>query len=450
MTFDWIGDGLTDHEVVVVQEAQWMAQDSPRLARATLSKSWLADGVDEAKASVVQSLRFIGERYSQEGLRLLSMPFLEVLDAIDVTAMDSLADLAYFSPIEFDRIMAHPTIRAGITDDWANIVATLFGVYESNPKLVDDLLDPQKVTLDSESIVLPLAGKVELSVIRLEPGADRSIDLLEYAVRSVETFMNVPFPTGYVGLLFANAVSGTYAGTNFGTHVAIRPEYDVDDGTHEANSAAAIIAHEVGHYYWSGNVAWIDEGGAELIAIISEYERVGRPIEPENEPCPYVANLLTLEQLGASGEDKSHPAFDCNYSLGERIMLDLHRTLGDTEFRRSLRSLYTASTVPNADEATEGTPVGIAELRMAFGSTSPVRDVTARWYEGAEAYDLSGLDSSPINPTLATVSGRLDPIRIALTSNDCSSDTYTQSLSSGTIARFKALRCLPRLLLILC
>ena len=427
-------DGIARSEYVAVDVLVDLATFSDSVFEELMQRDWADDGLSEVETSIIDSLQWIGEPFPRRGVRLLSMPFLDQPGAVDAAAMESLGDLAYFNPREFDRIMSHPTIRAGITDDWANIVATLFGVHETNPSLVNALLDPQMVTLDSKTIVLPLAGRVDLAVIRLGPGAHRSIDLLEHAVRSAERFMDVPFPTGYVGLLFADAVSGTVAGTNFGTHLAVRPEYDVDDGTHEAQSAAAIISHEVGHYYWSGNIAWIDEGASNLLAIISEYDRVGRRVEPQDQPCAYAPSIQTLEQMGASGEHKSHPAFDCNYSLGERILLDLYRSLGKTNFQRSFGALYLASRIPDANETTEGTPVGISAFREAFSSASSMPTITARWYEGTEPYDLSGLDLSTVNPTLESVNGRLEPIRIALSSDDCATDANDQSTASGEIA----------------
>ena len=71
------------------------------------------------------------------------------------------------------------------------------------------------------------------------------MDLLEHAVRNIEEFMAAPFPNGYVGLLFGDAVSGDSAGTYFGTHIAILADYDIDDDSYYADYAGHIIAHEV-------------------------------------------------------------------------------------------------------------------------------------------------------------------------------------------------------------
>ena len=42
---------------------------------------------------------------------------------------------------------------------------------------------------------------------------------------------------------------------------------------HEAENAGSVIAHEVAHYYWSGNADWVDEGAADFMASIIEGAR---------------------------------------------------------------------------------------------------------------------------------------------------------------------------------
>ena len=142
------------------------------------------------------------------------------------------------------------------------------------------------------------------------------MDLLEFAVEEVERYMGTALPTKYVGLLFEEAVAGGTAGTNFGSHIAIRPKFDVDDDSQEARTAGRIIAHEVAHYYWSDNAAWIDEGMAEYLASESENARVDGLVEVTNSPCAYVGSILALEGLRAERGDAE---FACNYSLGERL-----------------------------------------------------------------------------------------------------------------------------------
>ena len=282
--------------------------------------------------------------------------------------------MAYFDESSFRLVMDRSAVVAGISDYTARIVALLYGVRKTNPRLIDALLDPDRVSIETRTVQLPLAGGVELAVIRLDrSGAARSMDLLEHAVRAAESFMTVPFPTTYVALLFADAVTRDFAGTNFGTHMAVLPEYDVDDDSHEAWRAGSLIAHEVAHYYWAGNTAWIDEGASVFMEAVAENLRTGSPLEPTHPPCGHASSIARLEELGASGYyvDRTHPAFICNYSLGERLFMDLFRELGEVEFRRAFARLYEAST--------EGTALGIAEVREAFPTA---RSVISRWYDG--------------------------------------------------------------------
>ena len=334
------------------------------------------------------------------------MPFLETIEPPDISAIESLGMLADFRPDALLGVMDHPTVSGGISDDWTPIVATLYGVAINNPGLIEVLLDSTSVTLEQRTIALPLAGDVVLSIIRTGPGAARSMDLLEQSVRGAEEFMGEPLPTNFVGLLYADAVPDHAAGTNFGTHIAILSKYDVADGSFESEIVGSTIAHEVAHYYWSGNEDWVDEGAAELMASIIDGARTGRPIVVTNPPCGHAASLAELESLGASRGDAE---FGCNYSLGERLFVDLYRTHGPGTFQRGFRDLYLASEMEDEREDDRGTSAGIEHVREAFGTNDGLESVLiSRWYAGTEPYDLSRLDTEPVDPIIPSINGRID------------------------------------------
>ena len=225
--------------------------------------------------------------------------------------------------------MSHAALRDGISDDDAPMLLRWMAPQKQIPASSMSLLDPTRVLLERRIITLPLSGNVVLDIIRTAPGATRSMDLLEHSVRSVEEYMGSSLPTKYVGLLYANAVSGSFAGTNFGTHIAILPEYDIDDNSQEAQSSLSAIAHEVAHYYWSGNKDWVDEGAADFMASIVEGAQTGQPITVTNHPCAHADNIAALESLGVP---RGVTGFQCNYSLGERFFVDLYLTLGEERF----------------------------------------------------------------------------------------------------------------------
>ena len=98
----------------------------------------------------------------------------------------------------------------------------------------------------------------------------------------------------------------------------------------------------------------------------------------------------------------------CNYSLGERLFVDLYRTLGHERFQQGFRNLYVASVVEDDDEI-PGTAVGVEHVRDAFSSDDGSGNVViSRWYDGTEPYDLSRLDASPAAPILPSINGRIE------------------------------------------
>ena len=415
VSLGWVQDGIEDVEVEAIEKVAYIANEDAGVASSVVSLGWVEDGIENAEVDLIEALASITDKNAEEALRIVGMPFLETIEPPDISALASLRQLAAFKLDTFESVMSHAALRDGITEDLVPIVATLDGVAETNSGLIDVLLDSARVSLERRTITLPLAGDVVLDIIRTAPGAARSMDLLEHSVRGIEEYMDSPLPTKYVGLLYENAVSSSTAGTNFGTHIAILPEYDIDDDSQEAESSGSTIAHEVAHYYWSGNEDWVDEGAADFMASIVEGARTGQPIGVTGPPCGYAGSIAELESLGISRGDIE---FRCNYSLGERLFVDLHLTLGDERFRQGFRALYLASEIEDDVDDRLGTSVGIDHVREAFRSDDRAETpVIARWYDGTVPHDLSRLDSELEDPTLSTINGRIDEAYVNTTTD---------------------------------
>ena len=406
VSLGWMQDGIEGLEVKTIEELSYIAYENAEVALNVVSLSWVQDSVNGAEAALIEDFGSIAGNDAGAALQIVGMPFIETIEPPDISAMASLRQLAAFKPETFVRVMSHAALPDGISNDIAPIVATLNGVADTNPILIDVLLDASKVLLERRTITLPLSGDVILFIIRTSPGAGRSMDLLEHSVRGAEQYMGAPLPTNYVGLLYENAVRESFAGTNFGTHIAILPKFDIDDGTAEAEFAGSNIAHEVAHYYWSGNADWVDEGAAEFMASIIERDRTGRSIGATNSPCPHARNIAELERLDIA-EDGIE--FGCNYSLGERLFLDLNRTLGDTQFRQGFRELYIASAARDDTDDYGSASIGIGHVREAFRlGEIATNTVITRWYDGTEPYDLSSVHTGPVDPSLPSINGRID------------------------------------------
>ena len=414
-------DGIDDVEA---EAFRWVNNiGSAEVASSIVSRGWVQDGVEALEVEAIEELSYMANRDAGAVLRIVGMPFIETIEPPDISAITSLRLLAASRPEALANAMSHPPLRDGISDEWAHVVTTLHSVAGTNPGLIDILLDPSKVTLERRVITLPLAGDVVLAIIRTGPGAARSMDLLEYSVRGAEEFLGTPLPTRYVGLLYENAVFGSNAGTNFGTHIVVRPKYDVDDDSHEAGFASSGIAHEVAHYYWGGNEDWVDEGAADFMASVIEGARTGSPITVTTSPCGYAGSITELESLGVSRGDVR---FRCNYSLGERLFVDMHRTLGEERFRQGFRALYLASEAEDDADNRRGTSVGIEHVREAFRSDDGAETaVIDRWYDGTGAHDLSRLDTTPVDPSLSSINGRIDEAYVSMRTDSPAVSTFS-------------------------
>ena len=409
VSLGWVQDSIDNVESEAIENVFYVAYEDAEVASSIASLGWVQDGIEDTEVDLIRGFTSIANRDAEAALRIVGMPFIKTIEPPDISAITSLRLLAAFMPETFVRVISHSALLDGISDDLAPVVATLHGVAGTNPGLIDVLLDPTKISLERRAITLPLSGDVILVIIRTAPGAPRSMDLLEHSVRSAEEYMGAPLPTSYVGLLFENSVSAGAAGQNFGTHIVVLPEYDVDDGTSSA------IAHEVAHYYWSGNEDWVDEGTANFMASIVDGARTGRPVGIVGTPCGYAGNIGEMESLGAAHGDIE---FGCNYSLGERLFVDLHRTLGEERFRQGFRALYLASEVEDDADNLRGTSMGVEHIREAFRSDDGAESaVIARWYDGTGPHDLFRLDTAPVDPSLSSINGRIDEAYVATTTD---------------------------------
>ena len=404
---DWAADGLSETEMGVIVRLGIIAQRGGEAAERVARALWLADGVSPDDLKAAHSLSLISQVDADAAALVAGMSFLQTLEAVDAAALDSLGKIAYFAPDRFAEVISNPIIADGVDDSEAPRVSMLFATLRWTPHLVEKLLDPIFTTVDRRTVELDLGGETELAIVRTQRGARRSIELLENAVREAENLMGEPLPTRYVGLLFEDAVAGDFAaGTNFQTHIAIRARYDVDNAGFDSSFTPHLIAHEVAHYYWEENANWVDEGMADMMASAIENRRSGSPVAATNSPCAFAESVAELEELAP---EEGEAAYVCNYSLGERLFVDLLRTMGEDAFWEGARDLYAVS-------QSGATGAGIAEVRQAFGADAADGggEAIARWYDGTGEYDLSRLDETPLKIRFSALNGQVTQAYVSL------------------------------------
>ena len=394
LAMPWTQDEITAAEGKAIRYLYFAGRHSRPVADELLKKSWVQDDMTANEATVIQNLYWLArpqdERFATEveeaALALLEMPFLESVEGQDAQAVRSLRRLEHASTERFLEIITHPKVEDGITDDEAKVVALLYGTSTYRPESVEVLLRGTGVYLQERVVELPLSGEVLLTIIRIRDQITPTMEFLEHAVRFEEEFMGVPLPTNYIAYYFDDAVLATAGGQNFGTHIASKLRYDVENGRSWWRTPVHM-AHEVGHYYWTGrSQGWITEGAADLLGGISEHARVDAPVEPRKKPCASAQTISELENLGGGEDIENRKLYRCNYPLGERLFLDLYHALGDETFREAFRRLYLKSQAEDYSDNCEGTELGICHMVAAFkadvseADAAKVDEIVARWY----------------------------------------------------------------------
>ena len=374
------------HEAAAIDEIYSIAYYAPALADAMLEKSWVEDDITRDEAVVIDRLestirakdKSLQQQVIQKVIEILDMPFLDTVERADAPAVRSLETFEDAGSAEFLELMAHPTLKDGIDDEEAKIVVLLGSTNQYKPQLVPVLLEGTSVFKEERIINLPHSGEVLLTIIRFSDHSSPNMDYLEHAVRHHEDVMGEPLPTNYVAWYFVDYVS---SGHHAGTHIASNPKRDPAIG--EYWRAPRHAAHETGHYYWRDSQVWISEGGADMLAILSENARIGRPLVHNREQC---ASFNTISEIADAEKDTDE--YRCAYRLGQRLFLDLYLTLGEATFQEAFRSLYLKRIRDDPTDDCEGTELGICHLESAFKAgasnemAAKVDEVIGHWYYG--------------------------------------------------------------------
>ena len=371
----WVQDGTSRVELETIMAAHGIAVDSPAALLSLTQKPWMQDGISLDERNLLRSL---DDFPGSETLRLVTMPFLETVHDADTAAVRSLTGVASWLGEDYlKEVLDHPTLRSGITDDKARLVAVLYNVAEHRPDLMSTMLDPEQGLVEERKIVLPRGGETFLTVVRTAPGSPRTMDLLEEVVRFHEEFMLEAFPKRFLGVLVFDSVP-------FGGEAHQRGTITIGN-----DENYGLIAHEVAHSYWVSLPLWIAEGAATFLDRVAVNAREGIPIRRYSKgDCPIADTLLAYEQYEIPpGEEFNR---DCSYSLGAGLFVDLYHGLGDWTFRQGFRRLYVIIRDHEHSEECSGPDLGLCIVNAAFVTDAASPEAAAiadpiinRWYYGS-------------------------------------------------------------------
>lgn len=137
------------------------------------------------------------------------------------------------------------------------------------------------------------------------------------------------------------------------------------------------------------------------MATLIEKRRIGRAMEPDNPPCSYYDSIFHLE---LSKPELSSYGGLCHYSLGERVLHDLHTHLEEEAFFDAFRAVHTSASAENAGEisARQHFLSGFLPEELT-GADETIRKLIV----GDHYSKVINTDLRPMNPEIAALNGRV-------------------------------------------
>ena len=293
--------------------------------------------------------------------------FLNYLGPIDglseKMAIIGLSEMFASQPSRAAQIIRQPWFADGLGKEELPLLAALVRCGESQ-KEFDSLI--QDAQISSRTVFLPLAGEVDLFLVRRSsiPLDDATLDLMEAALLVLEDFIGEAWPVRNA-ILYINP-DLSEAGVNFGSHIEVS---EGEDGAF----TRPVLYHELAHEYWHRGPLWLSEGVASFLGsytvatadeVLSELaaQRKGQSVETlkgmrfdtkgtgfqsrkryirkrmEIYKGHGVANVHEWKQ--AEAELTRELSTDIPYVVGENFFLGMYETLGHEATSSALQQIY--------------------------------------------------------------------------------------------------------------
>ena len=350
---------------------------------------WVSDGQNAAEKLTVAWLSELQGHNPSLVTSLTRMPFLQDHTPGDLQAIQTLTHISKGT----SRVAPNPQYATalathagfadggGIDNTEAKIIAVTSMPYRQGADALIDLLASQgsveelsvqgrhgssltfaivrpmpfnSTTSGGSSLPGPKAPPKEPVIPTTSRRSSELMQSLNSATRHAETLMAQALPTDFVGVLASGSLIPGAAAANNGIHLWIDSGFD--GNYYSDRYRQRVVAHEIGHYWWSSNndhEAWISEGAAEYIGAYSVKTRFSdSSLYITNWPCPY---YRTIEHLRADNPQYSVSQGSlCNYSLGEGLFINLDRNMGHSAFTTGFRNLHQRLSTYEEDEIDQG------------------------------------------------------------------------------------------------
>ena len=109
-----------------------IAADQPDLFRTAVGKPWVADGLGEHEVLVVEGLLRLTESSEDAALLILSLPFLETVEDVDVQTVGALGALAARDSEFFNAVLGSTWLDDGLDEAEALLLQKLEAIADQN------------------------------------------------------------------------------------------------------------------------------------------------------------------------------------------------------------------------------------------------------------------------------------------------------------------------------
>ena len=288
--------GAASYELSAVRNWDYANQEDADATARISSIGWIADGLHSAdEFNAAERLVNIAA-YAPDTLRAIldAHTLADRLAPLDLPALLSLQRMAQNRPQQLAELTAAPWFRDGLTETEAAIVAVLYGRAGFQSTEFDDIVrDPRILNVTVSATAGGAGGTVPVVIIRdvrngPAPPASPVLAAAQIAVPVYEEMFQAPLPTPAIIIHITDYVAGVAAGTNYQTHITLKPEIDAGERPDFARHA---VFHEIAHYYLYARPGWYAEGGADFAASYAENATRGGGIAATNSPCAGAASL---------------------------------------------------------------------------------------------------------------------------------------------------------------
>ena len=408
----WVQDGVSNFDRVVLKRVIHNAPThrSPPYTEALIRKNWFKDGISENELLFINwmspnigAIRSSDQRSPEDAqnmsLKLLSMPFLDAIDGVEIEAIDQLRE-KYRDPWVRDPRPLRNAIRfmeskGGLTDDQSILIvfSNLLEITDTHdPKQLGIFLDPNYdgwtsslgIIIEKRRISLPYTGSILVAVARRGHVSLLPMDVVEHAIRIIEHAMREPYPHNNIHVFIKDNISQTFWDMSY---IWMRPSRfgQKEPFTVPPNS----LIFELTSKYWTFHPIirhrWITGGAGVFLAIQSQHKGMGY-LRDLDRRCEFekIRDIVDSKILFGT----------CPFALGAGLLFDLYNSLGDEVFYDRLWQLNRlVKEIRSTQEARvwpirEAGVIGLQYLRHAFltdvdpGTAETIDRILNRWYYG--------------------------------------------------------------------